>query len=78
MRFCTWTVRSQYRAGSLMTVARELSEYVRFSGSTEYRSDETGGTESAGEYTYFYVKGNKNHELGLRVESVTGWRPHAT
>jgi hypothetical protein len=23
-----------------------------------------GGTEPAGEYTFFYVKGNENHELG--------------
>jgi hypothetical protein len=25
---------------------------------------ECGGTEPAGEYTFFYVKRNENHELG--------------
>jgi hypothetical protein len=25
---------------------------------------ESGGTEPAGEYTFFYGKGNKNNELG--------------
>jgi hypothetical protein len=25
-----------------------------------------GGTEPAGEYTFFYGKGNENHELGTR------------
>jgi hypothetical protein len=46
-----------------MTVLRELSKYkldlvgvkVRWEGS---------GTEPAGEYTFFYGKGNQNHELG--------------
>jgi hypothetical protein len=32
-RFGLWNVRSLYRAGSLMTVSRELSRYVRFSRS---------------------------------------------
>jgi hypothetical protein len=47
-----------------MTVLRELSKYkltimevleVRWRGS---------GTEPAMEYTFFYGKGNENHELG--------------
>jgi hypothetical protein len=32
-------------------------------GIQEVRWDE-GGTEPAGEYTFFYKKGNENHELG--------------
>jgi hypothetical protein len=46
-----------------MTVSRELAGYkldfvgvqVRWEGS---------GTEPGGEYTFFYGKGNENHELG--------------
>jgi hypothetical protein len=47
-----------------MTVSRELSRYrsnlvalqgIRWDGS---------GTTPAGEYTFFYGKGNENHELG--------------
>jgi hypothetical protein len=41
-----------------MTVSRELDlvgvHEVRWEG---------GGTEPAGEYTFFYGKGNENHEL---------------
>jgi hypothetical protein len=53
-----------YRAGSLRTVVEEISKYkldlvrlleVRWGG---------GGTESAGDYAFFYGKGNENHELG--------------
>jgi hypothetical protein len=33
MRLGTWNVRSLYRVGSLMKVAKEISKYVRFSGS---------------------------------------------
>jgi exonuclease III len=64
MRFGTWNVRSLYRAGSLMTVLRELSKYkLDLVGVQEVRW-EGGGTEPAGEYTFFYGKGNENHELG--------------
>jgi hypothetical protein len=34
MRFGTWNIRGLHRAGSLIRVAREVSNYVTFSGST--------------------------------------------
>jgi hypothetical protein len=65
MRFGLWNVRSLYRAGSLMTVSRELSRYkLDLVGVQEVRW-EGGGTEPAGEYTFFYGKGNENHESGF-------------
>jgi hypothetical protein len=64
MRFGTWNVRSLYRAGSLMTVAKEISKYkLDLVGVQGFRWD-GDDTEQAGEYTFFYGKGNENHELG--------------
>jgi hypothetical protein len=54
-------VRSLYRAGSLMT---ELSKYnLDLVGVQEIRWNR-GGTKPAGEYIFFYEKGNENYELG--------------
>jgi hypothetical protein len=64
MRFGAWIVISLYRAGSLMTVSRELARYkLDLVGVQEVRW-EGGGTEPAGEFIFFYGKGNENHELG--------------
>jgi exonuclease III len=53
MRFVTWNVESLYRAGSLKTVAKELSKYkLHLVGAQEVRWD-GGGTESRDEYTFF-------------------------
>jgi hypothetical protein len=47
-----------------MTVSRELSRYkLDLAGVQEVRWA-GGGTEPAGEYTFFCAKGNKSHELG--------------
>jgi hypothetical protein len=47
-----------------MTVSRGLARYkLDVVGVQEVRW-EGGGTEAAGEYTFFYGKGNENHELG--------------
>jgi hypothetical protein len=64
MRFGTRNVRILYRVGSLMTVSRKLSRYrLDLVGVQEVRW-EGSGTIPAGEYTFFYGKGNENHELG--------------
>jgi hypothetical protein len=64
MRFETWNVRRLYRAGSLVTVSKGLSKYkLGLLGLQEVRW-EGSGTEPAGEYTFFYRKGDKNHKLG--------------
>jgi exonuclease III len=63
MRFGTWNVRSIYRAGSLRTVAEEVSKYNLDLVGVQVRWD-GGGTEPAGQYTFFYGKRNQNHELG--------------
>jgi hypothetical protein len=53
-----------YRAGSLRAVAKEILKYkLDLVGVQEVRWD-GGSTESACEYTFFYSKGNENHELG--------------
>jgi exonuclease III len=63
MRFGTWNVRSMCEAGSIRVVAEEISKYkLDAVGVQEVRWD-GGGTEPAGEYTCFYGKGKKNHEL---------------
>jgi hypothetical protein len=53
-----------YRAGSLRTVAEKVSKYtLDLVGVQEVRWD-GGDTKPAGQYTFFYGKGNQHHELG--------------
>ena len=60
----TWNVRSLYKAGSLSAAARELARYkLDLVGVQEIRWDK-GGIVRAGDYNFFYGKGNENHELG--------------
>jgi endonuclease/exonuclease/phosphatase family metal-dependent hydrolase len=59
----TWNVRTMYGAGSLRAVAKEISKYkLDLMGVQEVRRD-GGGSEPAGEYTFFHGRGNENHEL---------------
>jgi hypothetical protein len=51
------------RAGSLVTLSKELSKYRLNLVGVQVRW-EGGGTEPAGEYTFFYGKGNENYDLG--------------
>jgi hypothetical protein len=64
LRFGTWNVRSLYRAGSLKTVLRKLAIYKLVLVGVQEGRWEGSGTEPAGKYTFFYGKGNDNHELG--------------
>ena len=57
-------VRSLYRAGSFTAAARELARYkLDLVGVQEVRWDREG-TVRAGDYNFFYGKGNENHQLG--------------
>jgi len=57
-------IRSLCRSGSLTAAARELARYkLNIVGVHEVRWDK-GDTVRAGNYNFFYGKGNENHQLG--------------
>ena len=64
MKIGIWSVRTLCRAGSLKVAARELARYkLDVVGVQEVRWDKQG-TVRAGDYIFFYGKGNENHHLG--------------
>jgi len=64
MKLGTLNVRSLYRVGSHKAAARELARYqLDVVGVQEVRW-ENGGTVRAGDYDFFFGKGNENHQLG--------------
>jgi hypothetical protein len=63
MRCVKWNARSLYRAGSLMAVAQEISEYKAELVGVQDRWDRCG-TEPAGEYTYTFLwKGERESSI---------------
>jgi len=63
MRF-GWNVRGLYRAGVFTTAARELARCkLNLVSVQEVRWDREG-TVRAGDYNFFYGKGNENHQSG--------------
>jgi len=65
MKFGTLNVRCLYRLVSLTAVARELSRCKLYLvGVQEVRWDRAGRVR-AGDYNYFYGKGNENYKLGI-------------
>jgi len=64
MKIGTWKVKSLYRAGSFKAATRELARYkLDVVGVQEVRWDK-GSTVRAGDYDFFYGKGNESHQLG--------------
>ena len=67
MRFVTWNIRGLYISGSFTAAARELARYkLDLVGVQEVRWDK-GGTVKAGDYIFFYGKGNEYNQLGTGI-----------
>ena len=64
VRFGTWNVLSLYGASSLTAAARELARYKLDLLCVQEVSWGKGGTVRAGDYIFFYGRGNDNHQLG--------------
>jgi hypothetical protein len=59
-----WNVTSSYRAGSLVSVSKELSNCTLYLAKVKGVRWYGGGTEKSGEYTFFHGNWNENCEFG--------------
>jgi len=64
MSFDTWNVWSLYRSGSLSTTARELARHKLYLGGVQTVKWDTAGPVRAGDFIFFYGKGNEDYQLG--------------
>jgi exonuclease III len=64
MRFGTWNVRSLYRVGAIKSVVGKLEKYKSDLVGVQEVRWEGERYQTADNYTFFYGKGNVNHQLG--------------
>jgi exonuclease III len=72
MKFGTWNVKSLYRAGSLKTVAIELSKCRLDLVAVQEVSWDKGDSQPSYDYTFFYGNETANYHIG------TGFFVHQT